>query len=237
MKNFESYGAFKSATAGAKSSYLASLARLIRLKHRYIKFFQAANKNELVIEIGCGSGQFLDVLKKAGFTKVVGVEPSPSYADIPKDVSIHCSDAISYLAEVPDGTVGTIVAMDVLEHIPKDDLVTLFKVMADRLLPGGLVIFRVPNMASPLGLFNYYGDLTHVTGLNEVSVQQLIFNTELRIEKIHEEPLARPRTLRMLLGRILWVLYRQVLLTLFSAFGIHPRAITPNLICILKKGA
>jgi hypothetical protein len=46
--------------------------------------------------------------------------------------------------------------------------------ICDRLVPGGRIIFRVPNMASPLGMYNFYGDISHVTGLNKISIKQLI---------------------------------------------------------------
>lgn len=232
---FESYGAFKSASALHPGRISSWIERVLFLKNRYLRFFRLAQKSEPLVELGCGSGKFLSVLQSAGFADLAGVEPSPSYVDQPSGLSIHRCTAQQYLTATPSRTIGTFVALDVFEHIPAMELRNLLSVMYDRLQPGGIVIFRVPNMSSPFALTNYFGDLTHKTPLNEVSIRQLIFGTEFFVEGMYDEPVARPRSTRMIFGVVLWPIYKQILLTLLSAFNLQSRIVTPNLVCILKK--
>ncbi len=108
-------------------------------------------------------------------------------------------------------------------HIPQDELRKLFALINSRLVSGGLLVFRVPNMASPLALVNYFGDLSHTTPLNEVSVQQLAFGSGLKITRVHPEPFAYPTSAAALIGILIWPLCRRIIGLTLAAFG-TPRA-------------
>lgn len=235
---FESYGAFKADSSTPFSISLGRrIARKLGLKNQYLRFLKDARRDLPVLELGCGSGGFMAAMMAAGFVDVSGVEPSGTYQPIVDARRIKKRYAHEHLAQMEDCSVGTIIALDVFEHIPLSGLRELLPLMHRRLSPGGILMFRVPNMASPLALTNYFGDLTHVTPLNEVSLTQLIFETEsgFEVQGVYAEPIPRPRSIRMVLGVLFWPLYRALTSSALAAFGIPTKVLTPNLVCVLVK--
>lgn len=228
--DYGDYGKFK-ASAVAKPRRADQILRHLGLKHRYLRFVDAIDRSREIVEIGCGSGAFLAEMRAAGFELVQGVDLSPSYDG---DPDIHIGDAAEYLAAKPDGSLGGIVAFDVFEHIPLPSLLQLGGVIASKLRPDGKLIFRVPNLASPLALYNQYGDLSHVTAMNEASVRQLAFDTGMVVEGIYPEPLGYPRSVGALVALLAWPIYREMTRLALLAFGVRARVLTPNLVCVMS---
>lgn len=235
MFDYQDYGAFKSGSTALAPSGLHRLAKALGLGNRYLRFLAKADRDQPVLEIGCGDGSFLLVLGEAGFTRVRGVEPSPSYEErVPPGTIVRCF-AQEYLAQAPAASIGTVVALDVFEHIPAADLRQLLGLVYEKLVPGGLLMFRVPNLAGGLGLLNYHGDLSHVIALNEVSLRQLAFGSPFSSVSLHPEPLAYPRSVAAFAGLLLWPLYKVCTQAVMAAFGIRARVLTPNLVCVMTK--
>ena len=199
--DYSNYGAFKDAMGGR--GYLALIARKFGIRNRYLRFLSGASRDLPVIEIGCGNGAFIEVLLSNGFLNVKGVDPSDTYNVVVESSLVHHGFAEPFLQSCHISSLGTIVALDVFEHIPQAELRKLLSLIDSRLVPGGFLIFRVPNMASPLALVNYFGDLSHTTALNEVSARQIAFETGLKVESIHPEPFAYPTSAATLIGIIL----------------------------------
>ena len=234
-EEYERYGAFKEAYAAPRKSRLRRVAHVLGMRNRYLRFLRAADRSLPVLEIGCGNGEFLAAMIRDGFVSVVGVEPSTSYQPVVDPALILPLYADAYLDSCPRRSIGTVVALDVFEHIPCVQLQALLALIHDRLVPGGLLIFRVPNMASPLALTNYFGDLTHAIALNEVSIRQLLFGVGFAHHAVLAEPFAYPRSIGAVIGVLLWPFFRLLYGTLLAAFGIHGRVMSPNLICVVQS--
>lgn len=231
--DYENYGAFKGGSP--QSGPGLRLAQALRLKNRYIRFLNRTHKDQPVVEVGCGNGQFIRTLLAQGYTDVRGVEPSKSYQPVVDPALIFCGYATEYLQTRAAALIGTVIALDVFEHIPVSDLKTLLHLIHTRLVPGGIVVFRVPNMASPLAMVNYFGDLSHTTPLSEISIRQLTFGSGLVVHAVHPEPFGYPRSLGALIGVLLWPLYKWMIFCILAAFGMRCRVMTPNLVCVLTK--
>jgi SAM-dependent methyltransferase len=98
-----------------------------------------------LLEIGCGTGEFLAITKAAGHT-VSGLDLSADVvahvANRYPDIEIHCGTLKSI--DFPPGTFDVITALHVIEHV--SDPVGLLREMAGLLRTGGLVYIRVPNL-------------------------------------------------------------------------------------------
>jgi SAM-dependent methyltransferase len=68
---------------------------------------------------------------------------------------------------------GLITLFDVIEHLPKPDILALLGNIAKALRPGGIFIAHCPNGNSPFALRVFAADLTHETLLNETSARHL----------------------------------------------------------------
>jgi SAM-dependent methyltransferase len=231
--DFTNYGAYKD--INNKNDRLKKFIRKLGVKNRFVKFIDFKFKDKLLIEIGCGDGDFLNELKNNGFTNLIGIEISPSYEKKFCDLNIIICDAESFLRSIEVNSVGVILALDVFEHINIKSLNNLLQVAHNVLSEDGKIIFRVPNMGSPLGMINYFGDTTHVTPLNLSSVMHLAWSNNFVLSSIESEPFSYPRSLFDLLGRIFYGLSAFNYKLMMKAFGVNKTIYSPNIICTFSK--
>ena len=117
-----------------------------------------------VLELGCGVGLFLAFLERMGVKDFVGVEMDAKAREfMPPAIANRVVTASfeSYFEGAGPARFDRIVLLDVFEHFDPGEGVALLRRLAQRLMPGGQVVLRVPNMASPWGLQYQYNDLTH----------------------------------------------------------------------------
>jgi SAM-dependent methyltransferase len=97
-----------------------------------------------IVEIGCGTGYFLERLnQRFPHATVLGVEPSDAAARVARDRG--CSVSCGTFEDVATSTVthaDMIIALDVLEHCVHDD--TALRSAVAAMTPGGRLILTVP---------------------------------------------------------------------------------------------
>ena len=116
-----------------------------------------------VVDIGCGRGEFLEVLREAGRT-ARGVDANAAMAAACQALGLDCSagDALAYLATQPPGSLGAVTGFHIVEHLPFNTMVRLFDAALAALAPGGLLVFETPNPANLLVASRwFYLDPTH----------------------------------------------------------------------------
>lgn len=149
-----------------------------------------ANRDAALLDLGCGMGQFLSYLKARGYQNVVGIDLSRSQIE-------HCHAQGLMNAQLVDDSIefltgqrqqfAAIVAIDVIEHIPKATLIPLLQAIYAALKPGGAFIMRVPNIAAAIGPWTRYMDITHELSFDERSAAQALGMggfTETRVEPL-----------------------------------------------------
>ena len=154
------------------------------LKRKHIRQFDrefwrpaACSADMAVLEIGCGAGLFLCYLKEKGVTEALGIDQNPELIHhLPPAVTDNFvnADVWQFVADGAGGRRFHRIAMfDVLEHFTPDEGVRLLRGLNSILAPGGRVVARVPNVASPWGVQVQFGDLTHKTPFTPGSMRQL----------------------------------------------------------------
>ncbi len=137
----------------------------------------ACTPDTSVLEIGCGTGEFLAYLHEKGVKRFYGVErdkDAVAVIDPAIREHVHVGDAWAFLAGGDKvGPFDRVVMLDVLEHFSAADGVRLLETIKGVLAPGGLVVARVPNMGSPWGGIHQFSDLTHKTAYTTGSLEQL----------------------------------------------------------------
>ena len=117
-----------------------------------------------VLDIGCGRGEFLAMCREAGI-KARGFDTNErSVADLKQrafDVSLagvpECFNGIA------DGSVGSILATHVVEHLPVDILFEFYRLSTRVLKKGGLLMIETPNAESLLvTAADFWRDPTHL---------------------------------------------------------------------------
>jgi len=139
-------------------------------------------KDAPILDVGCGVGQFLRFLEIEGFTGGEGVELSGQQAELARNhvsASIHVGDVADLLAEREHG-FSAITLNDVLEHIPKDDVVAFLKTLKEGLTDDGVLVVNVPQVAGLTTAFNRYNDFTHQIIFTEMSLRQVLMMAGFR---------------------------------------------------------
>jgi len=139
-----------------------------------------ADRSSKCLDLGCGPGNVLHMLKTLGFSNVTGVDISPDWEPQARKVceTVVIGDMCKFLAS-HENEFDLITGFDIIEHFRKDELVTLVKLIEGALRLGGRVILQTPNADSPWGCSLRYGDLTHELLFNPHSLTTLLKSCSL----------------------------------------------------------
>jgi SAM-dependent methyltransferase len=100
-----------------------------------------------ILEIGCGTGEYLAALRDIGEWKVTGVEPSPYASEIAREkYGLHVISGTLFDAAFPPESFDLVLMKYVLEHVhnPKESLVEVHRVLRN----DGKFLLWVPNVNS-----------------------------------------------------------------------------------------
>lgn len=80
---------------------------------------QLSSGKQSVLEVGCGSGMFLNQLSRDGWNRVIGIEPSETYNQLAKQEAPAAEIISSYLkdAKFADGSLDAVIMLHVIEHL------------------------------------------------------------------------------------------------------------------------
>jgi SAM-dependent methyltransferase len=185
---FPDYFAYESRMRGA--------TELVREKQRaYVDDFREAAP---VLDLGCGRGEFLSLLREAGI-EAKGVDADADMVAYARGegLEVEHTGAVEYLESLVDGSLGGIFAAQLLEHLPAATVVRLLEVAAAKLRPGGVLVAETINPLSPIALRNYFADLTHAQPLVPETLELLarqagFASVETRFLNEPDEKLAEP---------------------------------------------
>jgi SAM-dependent methyltransferase len=147
-----------------------------------------------VLDVGCGRGEFLSLLREAGI-EARGVDADADMVAYARGegLEVEQADVLAYLERLPDGSLGGIFAAQLVEHLPPASLLRLLQLAAAKLRSGGLLVAETINPLSPLALRHYFADLTHAQPLVPETLALLARQagfpeTELRFLNAPESP-------------------------------------------------
>jgi SAM-dependent methyltransferase len=116
-----------------------------------------------VVDLGCGRGEFLELLGEAGIA-ARGVEGNAHAARDCRERGLDVveADLLESLRAEPEASLGGLFAAQVVEHLPPATLVALLRESHRALRPGGLLVLETVNAASALAFLDVFlRDLTH----------------------------------------------------------------------------
>jgi 2-polyprenyl-3-methyl-5-hydroxy-6-metoxy-1,4-benzoquinol methylase len=146
----------------------------IRAKLRaYLPLFAGASD---VLDVGCGRGEFLALLQAEG-VRATGVDANHEMVAVAREHGFEVaeSDALEHLESMPDGSLGGLMAAQVVEHLEPGYLMRLLATAFHKLRPGAPIVIETINPACWLAFFSsYLRDFTHVRPVHPETLQYLL---------------------------------------------------------------
>ena len=131
-----------------------------RGQQMYRRYFEGC---QAVLVIGCGRGEFLEMMREAG-VPARGIDLSEESVATcrHKNLEAETADLFLYLADLPEASLDGIFCSQVVEHLPPERLPEMIKLCASRLRRGGVIAIETPNPEC-LAIFatHFYLDPTH----------------------------------------------------------------------------
>jgi SAM-dependent methyltransferase len=126
----------------------------------YLSFFPAGP----VLELACGRGEFLDLLRDAGVpARGVDLDEGMVERAVARGHDVVLGEAVGHLEKVEPGTRGGLFCAHFLEHLEPADVVRVYEAAARALRPGAAFVAVVPNAGSLSVLgYDFWRDPTHV---------------------------------------------------------------------------
>ncbi|AEH09121.1 MULTISPECIES: class I SAM-dependent methyltransferase [Protofrankia] len=142
-------------------------------QHR-LRGWLPSDREARCLDVACGHGNFLYLLKEAGYHNIVGIDVSPEQAAVARRVwpDVECANVLDYLPGHA-GEFDLITGFDIIEHLHKSEVLTFLDLISKALRPGGSVILQTANAESPWGGMHRYHDFTHETGYDPASLDHL----------------------------------------------------------------
>jgi O-antigen chain-terminating methyltransferase len=164
-------------------------------QRRYVDDFRGAAP---VLDVGCGRGELLQLLREAGI-EARGIDADADMVAYARGegLDVEQADLVEHLERLDDGSLGGIFMGQVVEHLPPGVLVRSLELAAAKLRPGGVLVAETINPLSPLALRHYFADLTHAQPLVPETLELLarqsgFAQTELRYLNEPAERLTEP---------------------------------------------
>jgi 2-polyprenyl-3-methyl-5-hydroxy-6-metoxy-1,4-benzoquinol methylase len=153
--------------------FAPSKAHIQRLISKYLI---NDNKQQTIIDIGCGHGTYVYFLQKNNFTNVSGFDISKEQIDFGKQLGItnieHKSIDQFFSEDINKADVYLLI--DILEHLTYEEIFSLLDKIYGKLNKGGKIIIHIPNAEGIFGMRIRYGDLTHEAAFTPQSINQLL---------------------------------------------------------------
>jgi SAM-dependent methyltransferase len=140
-----------------------------------IKRWLPKDKDAVCLDLGCGPGNVLYLLRLEGYQNVRGVDISREQVEVARQIcpNVEQADVRDYLRQFR-AHFDLITAFDLIEHFHKDELCNLLDAICYALKPGGILVIQTPNAESPWGLMHRYHDFTHELAFDPHSLEHVL---------------------------------------------------------------
>ncbi len=163
----------------------------------YLQYFQNCTN---VLDIGCGRGEFLELLQAHNITGY-GVDMNQTMIHYcrKKNLNVEETDAFSHLQSLEDNSLDGIFMAQTVEHCSPQQLYQLLQLCFDKLQSQKYFVIETPNPVSLYALSHFYRDLSHEKPIHPDALEFLVKAVgfqETRIE--YKAPFPREQLLQEL---------------------------------------
>jgi len=229
--------------AGAQGPGLEAIDRLDpRAAHlqSLIRRHFPPDKDAAILDVGCGHGAMLYFARQAGYHNTLGIDCSAAQVAEAGRIGITGiieGDVLQVLESLAAESQDVVIALDIIEHFTKDELLGCLDQIRRVLKTGGKLIIHAPNGASPFCGRIRYGDFTHELAVTRESMTQLCQVCGFsQISCYEDQPV--PHGIKSGIRWLLWKVIRGLLRSYMAVeTGVWDSGLifSQNLFCIATK--
>jgi O-antigen chain-terminating methyltransferase len=142
----------------------------------YIREAKAGSKERPIIDLGCGRGEWLEVLQDEGLS-AQGADKNRVFLETCRELNLSVveEDALTLLQSKKTQSVGAVTSFHLIEHLHLKTFIAILDESLRVLKSGGVLILETPNPENILvGACNFYYDPTHIRPLPPQSTRFLL---------------------------------------------------------------
>ena len=117
---------------------------------KVINVWLPRNKNAKCVDLGCGNGNILMLLRNSGYKNIEGVDISKDQVETARKhfPEVKEGNAMDYIKNIKN-KYDLITTFDMIEHLDKEELYVFVKRLYCALKPGGRLILHTLNADGP----------------------------------------------------------------------------------------
>ena len=163
------YAAFEAAFRGSREEIRKRL-------EFYLDRVKSVATNLQVLDIGCGRGEWIELLGDHGIA-AYGVDMNSVFVADAREsrLEVRQAEALSYLRSLGDASLSGVTGFHIIEHLEVDHLIRIIDEANRVIAPGGFILFETPNPENLIvGASSFWNDPTHRSPLPSSVVRFMI---------------------------------------------------------------
>ncbi|MYN64183.1 MAG: class I SAM-dependent methyltransferase [Acidobacteria bacterium] len=172
-----------------EDSFRGSREEIMAHQRAYLSYFEGASD---VVDLGCGRGEFLSVLREGGIT-ARGVDGNAEAVERCREQGLDATraDALGHLRTLADESIGGLFSSQVVEHLEATYLQRLLAEAHRSLRPDSRIVVETLNPACWMAFFSaYVRDITHRHPVHPETLKYLLrAGGFVDIEIVYRSPL------------------------------------------------
>ncbi len=139
----------------------------------YLQYFQGCRH---VLDIGCGRGEFITLLREHGIdARGVEIDPEMVAHCQAEGLPVEHADGLSHLVALRDESLDGVFMAQVVEHLTPADLVRLLQLCRQKLAPNGILVAETINPTCVYAFVHaYLLDPSHVQPLHPATLRFML---------------------------------------------------------------
>lgn len=149
----------RDAYVGFEETFRGPEERVMEIQRAYVPLLRGKGP---VLDVGSGRGELLDLLRAEGI-EARGVDSDGGMVELAraKGHDVALLDAVEYLRGLGERSLGAIVALEVIEHLPYEELLEFLTLSRTCLRDDGVLIVETVNPHAVHAMKAFWVDLTH----------------------------------------------------------------------------
>jgi SAM-dependent methyltransferase len=151
---------------------------------RYVPLFEGRSA---VLDVACGRGMFLDLLREAGVgARGVDLDPRMVERARARGLDVERSDALQYLHRAEDRSFDGVFCCQFVEHLGVPEVVDLIDCFSRKLRPGGTLVIETLHPECLQVLYRWFWvDPSHQRLVHPITLAYLLENRGFRDIETH----------------------------------------------------